>query len=123
MAQDTQIYRFFLDNPPSNQFLFKLRIVKNFRPKLGDSLTDPITQRSFKVMRDEIPTQTGAARVTHGGAARITDNMLLRIVGAFVSNQDATHNYFVQPANKRDRVSTWTRSDFADDRTLQQLFR
>jgi len=121
MAQDTQIYRFFLDNPPSNQFLFKLTIVKNFRPKVGDSIND-LLGNDFRVMRDEIPNVTGAARITHNGFARITHDLRLRIVGAFVANEDATHNYYVQPANKPDRVSTWTTSNFANDRTQDQLF-
>ncbi len=122
MAQDSQVYQFFLDNPPSNQFLFKVRLIKNFRPKVGDSISDGLGN-DFRVMRDETPTVQGAVRVTHSGFARITDNSILRIVGNFISNQDATHNYFVQPANKPDRVSTWTRSDFANDRTLDQLNR
>ena len=121
MAQDTQLYSFFLDNPPSNTFLFRRRLIKNFRPKVGDSISDDLGN-DFRVMRDEIPTQQGAVRVTQNALVRITQSGLLRIVGAFISDQDATHNYFVQPANRPDRVSTWTQSDFANDRTLDQLF-
>lgn len=121
MAQDSQVYQFFLNDPPSNQFLFKLRIIKNFRPKVGDSISDGLGN-DFRVMKDVVPTESGAARVTHSGLVRITHDLKLRIVGAFVANQDATHNYFVQPANKPDRVSTWTRSDFANDRTVDQLY-
>lgn len=120
MAQDSQIYRFFIDDD-SAQFLFKKRIIKNFRPKVGDSISDGLGN-DWKVMRDVIPNETGAARVTHNGFVRITHDLRLRIVGAFVSNEDATHNYYVQPANKADRVSTWTTSNFANDRTQDQLF-
>ena len=120
MAQDTQIYNFFLDNPPSNQFLFKRRLIKNFRPKVGDSISDGLG-RDFRVMRDEV-VESGAARVTHSGLVRITHDLRIRIVGAFVANADATHDYFVQPANNPNRVSTWTRIDFEQDRTQDQLF-
>ena len=122
MAQDSQLYRFFIDNTPEPQFLFTRRILKNFSPKVGDSITDD-NGRSWRVMRDEVPTVTGAVRVTHSGFARITHDLRLRIVGTFIPSEDATHNYFIQPANDPNRVSTWTRSDFADDQTLRQLFR
>lgn len=121
MAQDSQIYKFFIDDF-EGQFLFQLRILKNFRPKVGDSITDDLG-RNWRVMRDEIPSQQGAARATHSGLIRITHDFRIRITDAsFLSDQDATHNYFIQPANNPQRVDTWTRSDFANDRTLDQLF-
>lgn len=122
MAQDSQIYEFFLDNPPSNQFLFRIRIIKNFRPKVGDSITDPITQRSFRVMKD-IVNQQGGLRVTDDGRIRITDDGRIRVTNLFFPNEDLTHKYFVQPADNPQRISTWTRSDYANDQTLRQLYR
>ena len=110
---DTQIYRFFLDNPPSNTFLFSVKLNKNFRPKVGDSLTDPVTQRDFKVMRDEF---------SFGGVIRVTDDGRVRVTSILSPAKDVTHTYFVQPANKPTRISTWTRTDFANDRTLDKLY-
>lgn len=118
----TQIYRVFLDNPPTNQFLFIIRLEEYARPKVGDSLTDPITQKEFRVMRDEIAT-TFANRITDQGDNRVTDQGANRIVVVGGDAKLNTHNYFVQLANNPQRISTWTRSDFADDQTLRQLFR
>ena len=118
---DTQIYRFFLDNPPSNTFLFTVRLNKNFRPSVGDSLTDPITGRDWKVMRDEFDFG-GKIRITDDDRVRITDDGRIRVTGILSPSKDVTHTYFVQPANKPQRISTWTRTDFANDRTLDKLF-
>jgi hypothetical protein len=118
----TQVYRFFLDNPPSNQFLFIIKLEENFRPHLGDSLTDPLTGRSFKVMRDEF-TLGGFVRVTDGGLIRVTSDGRIRVTKLLSAPKFVTHNYFVQPVNNPNRVSTWTQSRFADDQTLRQLYR
>ncbi len=121
MAQDSINYSFFLDNPPSNTFLFNIRLLKNFRPKVGDSLTDPITQREFRVMRDEFDFG-GKIRITDDERVRITDDGTVRVTGILSPSKDVKHTYFVQLANKPDRVSTWTRTDFANDRTLDKLY-
>jgi len=118
----TQVYNFFLDNPPSNQFLFTVKLEENFRPNLGDSITDPVTNRSFKVMRD-VFTLGGFIRVTDGGLIRVTSDGKIRVTTQLAAPKFVTHNYFVQPANNPNRVSTWTQSRFADDQTLRQLFR
>lgn len=117
----TQVYRFFLDNPPSNQFLFAIKLEENFRPKIGDSISDPVTLDTFRVMKDEF-TFGGFIRITDGGLIRITDDGDVRVTTNLAAPKFVTHSYFVQPANKASRISTWTRSDFADDRTLDQLY-
>jgi hypothetical protein len=118
----TQVYRFFLDNPPTNQFLFIIKLEENFRPKLGDSITDPTTFRNWKVMRDEF-TPGGFIRLTDEGLIRLTDEGNIRVTTLLAAPKFVTHNYFIQPANNPNRVSTWTRSDFADDQALRQLYR
>ncbi len=121
MTQDSINYSFFLDNPPSNTFLFNIRLLKNFRPKVGDSLTDPITQKEFRVMRDEFDFG-GAIRITDDDRVRITDDGKVRVTGILSPSKDVKHTYFVLPANNPMRISTWTRTDFANDRTLDKLF-
>lgn len=118
---DTMNYSFFLDNPPSNTFLFTVRLNKNFRPSVGDSLTDPLTQREFRVMRDEFAFG-GLIRITDDDRIRITDDGTIRVTSQLLPSKDVTHTYFVLPANKPTRISTWTRTDFANDRTLDKLF-
>ncbi len=116
----TQVYRFFLDNPPSNQFLFITKLEENLRPNLGDSISDGLGN-NFKVMRDEF-TLGGFIRVTEGGLLRVTSEGAVRVTTELAASKFVTHSYFVQPANKPTRVSTWTESRFANDRTLNQLY-
>ncbi len=118
----TQVYSIFLDNPPSNTFLFKFIREENFRLKVGDSLTSPITQQEFRVMRQEVQTAE-ATRITDQGDRRVTDQGDVRIAVVGGDPAKNTIKYFVQPANRVDRISTWTRSDFDNDQTLRQLFR
>ena len=118
----TQVYTFYLDNPPRNQFLFKIKLEINLRPSLGDSITDPVTGRQFRVMRDEF-TLGGFVRVTDGGLIRITSDDEIRVTTKLAAPKFVTHNYYVQPANKVTRISTWTQSRFADDQALRQLYR
>lgn len=117
----TQIYSFFLDNPPTDTFLFTLKIEENFRPNIGDSITDPTTFDQFRVMRDEF-TLGGFVRITDGGLIRLTDDGNIRVTTELAAPKFVTHKYYIQPANKPTRVSTWTQSRFADDRTLDQLY-
>jgi hypothetical protein len=118
----TQVYRFFLDNPPTNQFLFIIKLEENLRPKLGDSITDPLTNRNWKVMRDEF-TFGGFIRVTDDGRLRVTSGGQVRVTKLLAAPKFVTHNYFIQLANNPKRVSTWTQSRFADDQALRQLYR
>lgn len=118
----TQVYRFYLDNPPTNQFLFIIKLEENFRPKKGDSITDPTTLRNWKIMRDEF-TFGGFIRITEGGLIRITGDGKIRVTTLLAAPKFVTHNYFIQPANNPNRVSTWTQAGFANDQTLRQLFR
>ena len=117
----TQVYRFFLDNPPSDQFLFIIKLEENFRPNLGDSISDGLGG-DWKVMRDEF-TLGGFIRITDGGLLRVTSEGAVRVTTELAASKFVTHNYFVQRANKPSRVSTWTQSRFANDRTLDQLYR
>ena len=123
---DSQVYRFFLDIP-TEPFLFIVKLEPQLRPKVGDSLTDPVTFQNWRIMRDEIPTEPqDAFRVTDAGIQRVTDDGLLRITGDGNIRPDAdssTHNYYIQPANNPNRISTWTTNKYADDQTLKQLFR
>lgn len=121
---DSQIYSFFTDNGPGKEgtFLFKVKLEPQLRPKVGDSLANPITLENFRVMRDEFDITTD--RITDAGITRITDTGLVRIIAEGIGTVDqVTHNYFVLPANNPNRISTWTRNTFDDDRTLAQLFR
>lgn len=126
---DSQIYSFFIDNGPGVEgtFIAKVRLDPNFRPKVGDSLTLGVTGEDFRVMRDEIPlTAQVLTRITEDGLIRITEddrNRILEQGSEEEQSENSTHNYFVQPANNPRRISTWTQSGFANDRTLDQLFR
>lgn len=115
----TQLYKVFLDTPTA-PFLFFFKQEPQLRPKVGDSLTRPFTFQNFRIMRDEFTASS--IRVTDGGLTRVTDSGLVRVTDG-ASPEGVTHNYFVQPANNPDRVSTWTTMKFADDQTLKQLFR
>lgn len=115
----TQIYKVFLDTP-SEPFLFSFKQEPQLRPKVGDSLTSPLTFQNFRIMRDVFfavrtrVTDTALTRVTDTGLTRVTDGK---------DAEDVTHNYFVLPANNPTRISTWTTNKFDDDQTLRQLFR
>ena len=123
MAQETQVYSFFLDNPPTNQKLFSVKLIVNYRPKVGDSITDPVSLRDFRVMRVELVDEQGFVRVTDQGDLRVTDDGAIRVTKQIQPFRDQTLNYFVQPANNPQRISTWTTQRFDDDQTLKQLFR
>jgi len=120
----TQIYKVFLDTP-SEPFLFSFKQEPQLRPKVGDSITQPATFQNFRIMRDEF-TAGGIVRITDNSLTRVTDSGATRILdgdGGITNAEDVTHNYFVQPANNPNRISTWTTNTFADDQTLRQLFR
>lgn len=117
----TQIYSFFLDNPPSDQALFTVKLEVNFRPVVGDSIANPLTGENFRVMRDEF-TLGGFVRITDTGLIRLTDDGNIRVTTELSAPKFVTHKYFIQPANKPTRISTWTTIPFADDRTLDQLY-
>lgn len=124
--QDTQIYSFFLDKGPKKPgiFLFSTKIIKNFRPNLGDSITNPITLETFRVLRDVVSISTETlTRITDQGDTRVTDSDDIRVTQEGDDPADFTHSYFVTPANNPNRISSWTRNTFDDDQTLRQLFR
>jgi len=118
----TQVYRFFLDNPPSNQFLFSIKLEEYQRPKVGDSITDPLTNRDWRVMRDEF-TFGGFIRITGDGKIRIIDDGSIRVTTRLSAPKFVTHNYFIQPANNPNRISTWTQTRYEYEQTLRQLYR
>ncbi len=115
----TQLYKVFLDTP-SEPFLFSFKQDPELRPKVGDSITRPLTFTPFRIMRDEFVAFRN--RITDSSLTRVTDSGLTRITDG-KGEDNVTHNYFVQPANNPDRISTWTTNKFADDQTLRQLFR
>jgi len=122
---DTQVYRFFLDSPPSDPFLFIVRLEPQLRPKVGDSISGPLTFQNFRIMRDEIIAEF-STRITDAGDVRRTDNSKIRVVidpNAIVDPSRTTHNYFITPANNPQRISSYTTSRFDNDQTLRQLFR
>jgi hypothetical protein len=118
----TQVYRFFLDNPPSNQFLFIVKLEEYRRPHKGDAITDPLTNRDWKVMRDEF-TLGGLVRITDDGRIRVTGNGQIRVTKLLSAPKFVTHNYYVQPANNPNRIRTWTGTRFEYEQTLRQLYR
>lgn len=126
---DSQLYRFFLDKGSNQEgiFLFFVKLEPQLRPKVGDSITQPLTLQNFRIMRDEIPTSTqNSIRITDNVLIRITDQGDIRVTGAGISPvtlDTSTHDYFIIPANNPNRISTWTTSRFDDDRALKQLFR
>ena len=121
---NSQIYRVFLEILPEPPFLFAFRQDPLRRPKKGDVLTNPLTFEEFKILRDVIPLdKENAFRGTSEGEFRITDTGDFRVTGEVADDDDRTHNYFVTPANNPNRIASWSRSDFEEDQTLQQLFR
>ena len=121
---DSQVYRVFLDTP-SAPLLFTFKQSPALRPKIGDSITRPLTFENFRIMRDEFVTTAGLTRVTDiPTLTRVTDSGLVRVTdGTGSSVDEVTHNYFVTPANDPNRISSWTTNKFADDQVLRQLFR
>lgn len=142
---DSQIYKVFMDTP-EEPLLFSFKQSPNLRPKVGDSITRPLTFQNFRIMRDEFVsigetrvigseitrlTDSGDTRLTDSGDTRIldtvlqtrvTDDGLIRLTDGD-GPDSVTHNYFVLPANDPQRISTWTTNKFADDQVLRQLFR
>ena len=120
---DSQIYKVFLDTP-TEPFLFSFKQAPQLRPKVGDSLTDPLSFENFRIMRDEIASTGDLIRITDVVfATRVTDSGLIRVTDGEATDPDkVTHNYFVLPANNPNRISTWTTNKFDDDQTLRQLF-
>ena len=116
----TQIYKVFLDTP-TEPFLFSFKQEPELRPRIGDSITQPLSFENFRIMRDEFG-EISLTRITDGGLIRVTDSGEIRVTTGDSAN-DVTHNYFVLPANNPNRISTWTTNKFADDQTLRQLFR
>lgn len=119
---DTQIYKVFLDTP-SEPFLFSFKQAPQLRPKVGDSITRPLTFQNFRIMRDEFLSIGALTRITDTLLIRVTDSGLIRVTdGNTTDPNNVTHNYFVLAANNPQRISTWTTSRFGDDQTLRQLF-
>jgi len=87
----TQLYKVFLDTP-EEPFLFFFKQEPQLRPKVGDSLTAPLTFQNFRIMRDEF-ILGAKTRVTDGGLVRVTDSGLLRITDGTVDAEGVTHNY------------------------------
>lgn len=106
-------------------FLFNFSQTPNFRPHIGDVLTNPLTFEQFKILLDEIPiTEQRLVRVTNDGFTRITDEGNIRIIQERIEDlDDTTHSYFVTPANNPQRISSYSTNTFDDDQTLRQLFR
>jgi len=121
---DSQIYRVFLDTP-SAPLLFIFKQAPSLRPKVGDSITRPLSFQNFRIMRDEFVITTALIRVTDTPTlTRVTDSGLIRITDdPQVSGDEVTHNYFVTPSNNPERIASWTTNKFADDQVLRQLFR
>ncbi len=106
-------------------FLFNFKQTPNFRPHIGDVLTQPITFEQFKILFDEIPRgESTIFRIIETGDRRITDAGFFRITQRSVKTLDeVTHSYFVTPANNPQRISSYSTNTFDDDQTLRQLFR
>ena len=125
---DTQLYSVFLIRSNTTAgaiFLFKFKQNPKLRPTVGDSIINPATQERFKILRDELnESDEKQIRVTDTPLRRrVTDNGDLRVI-AFGGDLDSiTHFYYVTPANNPNRISSYVTSRFANDRTLQQLFR
>lgn len=120
---DTQIYNFFRDDGPGKEgrLLFKVKLEPQLRPKIGDSFTSPLTFENFRIMREE--SEASLVVVIDGGLQRVTDTGLIRVTDGEGLPATVTNKYFVLPANNPNRISTWTKSGFANDKTLNQLFR
>ena len=119
-------YKVFLIRSDSDIFLFNFESMPVFRPHLGDVLTSPKTLENFKILRDEISSESGVAggvRFNGAGDRRVTSFGGIRITESGVSIEDVTHNYFVTPANNPNRISSFSTPGFANDQTLRQLFR
>ena len=122
---DTQLYRFFLDSD-TEPFLFSVRLNVEFKPKIGDSMTDPTTLKNFRVMRFKInAVPQNSFRITDDNISRVTDDGRFRVTGtgAILNLNSLGRDYFIQPANNPNRISTWTTNTFDDDKVLKQLFR
>ena len=126
---DTQLYSVFLIRSNTTEgaiFLFKFKQNPKLRPTVGDSIINPATQERFKILRDELnESDEKQIRITEeiSFRRRVTDDGDLRII-AFGGDVDSiTHFYYVTPANNPNRISSYVTSRFANDRTLQQLFR
>jgi len=119
---DTQIYKVFLDTP-SEQFLYSFKQAPQLRPKVGDSITQPLTFENFRIMRDEFDKQRLIRITDPPTLTRVTDDGRIRVTDGFPKGDAVTHNYYVLPTNNPNRISTWTTNKFADDQTLRQLFR
>ena len=127
MVSDSQIYSVFKINSNSTDdatFLFKFRQDPKLRPHLGDSITNPLTFETFKILRDEVNDSAETQfRFSDQGDRRETDQGDIRITEVAEDPDKITHSYFVTPANNPNRISSYTTSRFADDQTLRQLFR
>lgn len=123
---DSQIYRVYLiksNNTDNALFLFNFKQAPNFRPKVGDVLTNPLTLQSFKVLIDEFDESEVTQRITDDLDIRITDDFHVRIVGPDNLPGNVTHSYYVTPVNNPNRISSYSTSRFSDDQALKQLFK
>ena len=125
---DSQIYRVFLlksNKLDDAQFLYSFKQHPNLRPKVGDVLTNPLTLVELKILHDITePLESTIFRLVDTLAERITDEGDTRVTQvATLGPDEVTHNYYVTPANNPQRISSWSRTDFANDQTLKQLFR
>jgi len=124
---DSRNFNFFLDKGPNvpGIFLFTLRLDPKLRPQLGDSVTSPLLDATFKIIRDVVVTSfEGDIRVTDGGLTRVSDDGLVRKVdGIILDPNTLTRDYFLTPADNPNRISSYTTANFANDQTLKQLFK
>ncbi len=130
---DSHNYNVFLlrENTTANaKFLFSFRQDPKQRPTVGDVIINPITFESFKILKDVLPTE-GFDRITEEGDVRITEEGDIRIIEVsdvifheIVDDPDKiSHDFFVTPANNKNRISSFTTAGFSNDQTLKQLFR
>ena len=118
-------YKVFLIRADTNIFLFNFTQEIEFRPHVGDVLTNPFTFEEFKILRDEInPIDITLFRIIDNNDTRITEDDDFRITQQGALDPElVTHNYFVTPANNPNRIVSYSTNTFDDDQTLKQLFR
>jgi len=122
---NSQIYNVFLDIPSAPK-LFSFKEDPILRPGIGDVITERLTFRQFKILRDEFNKgDDGFTRITHDNDIRITEDGDTRVTSDpfDIDPNTVTHNYFVTPVNNSNRISSWSTAGFANDQTLRQLFR
>lgn len=122
---DSQLYFVYLlksTNLEDSIFQFSFKQSQLLRPKAGDTITNPLTFQSFKILHD-VPNFVEFIRITHDPLTRVTSTGAIRVTGPISTSENVSHNYYVTPANNPNRISSYTTSRFANDQTLKQLFR